>query len=160
MKKAIVVLLTVVMMLSTSCGKTVNDRPGNLQNGLSVDSPAEKDEKVTVKISFQFNPGIASAILKVNYDVEHLTLVDVKYINGFEGGGEPPEKKNVPVRLTWCDLRNNTETDFAELTFKVAKEFGSITECKINVAYSNGDICNLDEKDVPLTVLCESVFVK
>lgn len=159
MKKTVGVILTIALILLTACGNAKN-RPDGTANGLSSDCPASKGDTVTVTVSFKENPGIASAILTVSYDAAHLIPVSVKYLNSFANGGERPDIKKLPMRLTWCGLADNGETEFAELTFRVTEQFGSVTESKIDINYANGDICNLEEEEIPLTVCCGSVFIK
>lgn len=104
---------------------------------------------VSVTISLNNNPGIASMKLKVGYD-SALTLESVSYNNNIGGQFALPQKLDSPVILNWigatADVSGNIT--FATLNFKVPENAKNGTQYAITVSYDQDDVFNKEEENI------------
>ena len=112
-----------------------------------------------VSISFKDITGIASAKLIVTYD-EALTLQSVTYNEELGGVFMQPSKLSSPVTLNWVKLENVVgDAVYAVLKFTVDDSV-SEGEYPISVSYSAGNVIDINEKNVDLSITNGKIEVK
>ena len=139
---------------STTFVVTVNESASESGSKIVVESKAAlPGETITVTISVQNNPGIASMKLKVAYE-DALTLTSVDYNSSIGGQYMQPSKMNSPVTLNWFNGLANSEGDwtFVTLTFVVSEDVEPNTSTSITVTYDADDVYDITENNVHFAV--------
>ena len=123
---------------------------------------AKAGDSVDVEICLRNNPGIATAILKANYDSSVLTLNSFEYGSLFQSGGEAPQNLNSPVTLAWSSSEGNISGDvtYAVLHFTAAADTQAGSTTSVEVSYADSDIINLDENDVEFQIISGTVLIQ
>ena len=107
-----------------------------------------------VTVSLENNPGIASFELEVIYDETKLKWTDITHS---DLGGE--WSTAVGENVLWVNVEDYTEDGvILTLIFEVLKDTSG--EASVSVAYNNGDIFNVDEKDINFEVVAGSIAIK
>ena len=125
---------------------------------------AEAGKTAAVSISLENNPGIVNMILKVEYDTEMLTLVDVLDAGIF---GETVHKPELQSPYTLCWANDTVKENFTitgtivTLFFKVAESAseGDVAEVKAYYDYDKNEIVDKDMQKVRFEVDNGSVTV-
>jgi len=125
---------------------------------------AEAGKTAAVSISLENNPGIVNMILKVEYDTEMLTLVDVLDAGIF---GETVHKPELQSPYTLCWANDTVKENFTitgtivTLFFKVAVSAseGDVAEVKAYYDYDKNEIVDKDMQKVRFEVDNGSVTV-
>lgn len=142
--KALAVFLSVMLLLSSMSYKTFASNTPTIE----IDSVSGAvGQTVSLEVFVKNNPGFSSAALEISYDETRLILVDVKLSSTYSTGGFV--NYNLPY-ITFVRDGNVTEDGlFLTLEFTIKSKQGN---GEVTIAYSDGDITDIDENDVTFTV--------
>lgn len=118
---------------------------------------ANENEVVTLKVTLEDNPGIASMKLIVDYDENVLELKDAgveKTVTKVSGSMSSANEKDGKLILNWLSLTGNEfseDGDFAEIQFKVKSNVVS-GDSPVSVSYNADDVYNGDEVNVNFSI--------
>lgn len=115
---------------------------------------AKPGEHVDIDVILENNPGIISALLKIEYDRERLTLLSANDGKLLEGGFFSQTADTFPFVLLWNSAvsENSTENGtLATLTFEV-KNNADAGDAHINISYRPDDIYDVNLITVPVTL--------
>lgn len=147
--KRILAFLVATMLL---CGMCVS---AEAVPTISVGSAtAYVGDTVSIPVSLENNPGIASFTLGVEYDSECLQFDGYSYDTSVLPGTFETGK-----RITWLnttDTNNNGEIFTLEFTVLDTAAPGKTA---VTITYGNGDIINFDGEDIDFTVSAGSVNI-
>lgn len=157
MKKSFTLVLALFVSLSAFFVKSPVYAEGTPLFSVSSHKVSAGDI-VNVEINIKNSPGIASAILSVDFDSE-LTLESVTYNSAIGGITQEPSALSSPVKLSWMSL-NPVSGDalFATLSFKVPDGAG-FGKRAISISYNPDDVCNIDENNVNFEVQSGNVEI-
>ena len=116
---------------------------------------------VTVKISWEDNPGISSFKAKLSYDSSIAALQQVEYNTELGGQSIQPETMNSPVTLTWVSpFADCTQSDvFATLTFTILDTAEGDEYSPLTLSYDPDDIYNMTETNIDIDVTSGGITV-
>ena len=116
---------------------------------------------VTVKISWEDNPGISSFKAKLTYDSSIVALQQVEYNAELGGQSIQPETMNSPVTLTWVSpFADCTQSDvFATLTFTILDTAEGDEYSPLTLSYDPDDIYNMSETNIDITLVNGGISV-
>ena len=163
--KALSILLCLCLLITPIRVDAASQEETNATASFVVcTASASAGETVEVAVNAVSNPGIASARLKIEYDETRLKISELTY-NG-DWGGTPqkphPSKMRSPFYLVWSagteDYVIATST-FVTLTFDVL-DSAEEGDAFINISYTEGDICNTKEEDVPFECVKGKITIK
>lgn len=141
MKRIISCLLAVLLMVSISYPTSVFAAAGDEPTFKVSSVQAIPGQHVSVPISLENNPGIASIKLKIRFD-NALILNGITYnIDDLGGQYQKPQEYNSPVTLNWYNGEENTYGDmvYAVLDFTVADD-ASVGNHAVFVSYNREDV--------------------
>lgn len=131
---------------------------------ISIDSKrGVAGNRVSVNVSIANNPGIASATLRVKFNTDVLTLVEVNDLGKLGTQVHKPQLGS-PYTLTWANdtINNNIiyNGDVATLVFEIADdaEVGNYP-IELSYDYDNYDIYNVDAQKVMFHTINGSISV-
>ena len=157
MKKFISCLLAVLLLASISLPSSVvfadDDTASSSAPTFTVSTErADPGQNVSVTISIDNNPGVASVKLKVQFDSE-LTLNSITYNTELGGRSQQPETFTSPVTLNWFNGDGNTVGDmaYAVLDFTVA-EGAEVRMHPVTVTYDEDDVYDYSENNIAFDV--------
>lgn len=116
---------------------------------------ASAGDTVTVTVRIENNPGIAGALLRLNYD-SNLTLTGAASGEAFSylQYTRPGQYSN-PCNFSW-DSESGMATDdgtILTLTFRVSDSVSSGDKLNVNISYTHGDIYDENLDDVDLDII-------
>ena len=167
MKRKILSLVLAFVMLMSCCftGTASHVHAVGTEPTIVVSEvKAEAGKTAAVSISLENNPGIVNMILKVEYDTEVLTLVDVLDAGIF---GETVHKPELQSPYTLCWANDTVKENFTitgtivTLFFKVAETAseGDVAEVKAYYDYDRNEIVDKDMQKVRFEIDNGSVTV-
>ncbi len=119
------------------------------------DATASAGDTVTVTVRIVNNPGVAGAVLRLNYD-SNLTLTGAASGEAFSylQYTRPGQYSN-PCNFSW-DSESGMATDdgtILALTFRVSDSVSSGDKLNVNISYTHGDIYDENLDDVDLDII-------
>lgn len=121
-----------------------------------ADAQAVAGSTVDVTLNLEENPGVAALKVKVAFDTDVLTLINVDFNEAMGGQFQMPQTMKSPVSLTWYNgAENFTEetASFVTLTFMVSETAAPDSTTELSVTYNPKDIYNITETDISLNVV-------
>ena len=161
-KNTIAAVLAVILVVAAVPPEGVF-ASGGTEGAIYVQNQSVKaGSQVNVEIVLQNNPGIAGAILQVEYDTK-LTLQNV--INGDALGGltfTKPAEFGSPSRFLWDSESGMSQKNGVLLTlqFVISAQAISGEKLPIHISYTDGDIFNEQLQDVNLQISDGTITVE
>lgn len=145
-------------------GKETNFTVTVVQTAVGEDTPiikiesktARAGETVTVNVTLENNPGISSAVLKIEYDATRLKLENAVFGDIFANGAFT--NYNLPYVALVGSGDITEDAVLLTLTFTVSED-ASEGEAYVFVRYEDGDITNYEEESVSFAVSDGKVMV-
>lgn len=148
-KKIISAVLTALVIIVVTSSVSAADAP-TISVGTVSGNPGDT---VTVGLSLENNPGVCAMILTPSYDTSALKLKSSSLVDGFGGMFESDSK------LVWVNAGDvGKNGDFMTMTFTVL-DSARKGDTEISVTYSDGDICNWDEKNVDFEIVSGKIEI-
>ena len=148
-KKIISAVLTALVIIVVTSYVSAADAP-TISVGTVSGNPGDT---VTVGLSLENNPGVCAMILTPSYDTSALKLKSSSLVDGFGGMFESDSK------LVWVNAGDvGKNGDFMTMTFTVL-DSARKGDTEISVTYSDGDICNWDEKNVDFEIVSGKIEI-
>lgn len=158
MKKGLLLLLSVLLVFGI-IGASVAGAAGDPTFVVST-ATANPGETVTITISTENNPGIASCALTMTYDESRLEWIDAA--PGIFPGMydlKHPETGVLTNPLTWAYYANDSSNGvFVTLTFKV-KEDAAPGDAQVTVSYDPDYVFNMQDENVAFAITPGKVTV-
>ena len=123
---------------------------------------ASNGDTVQIPISVVNNPGIASIVIQASYDESILTLSEVSFNDEIKGNTMISQTLTSPIELRWLVGISEVQGDFmfATLTFEVSNTALSNDETSIIVTYSEDEVYNLAEENIPFNIVNGKIVIK
>ena len=161
MRTRLLSLTLVLVMVFTMLPVTVLAAAPEMTLRVS-DAQAVAGSTVDVTLDLEGNPGVAAMKVKVAFDTNMLTLINVAFNEGMGGQFQQPQTMNSPVSLTWYNgTANFTEESatFVTLTFQVSETAYAGSTAELVATYNPSDVYDITETDIALNVINGSVTV-
>ena len=150
-KRTISAVLVIVLAIAAMTMSAVAADAPTISVGAASGNPGDT---VTVTLSIENNPGVCAMILTPTYDTAALRLDGAKLSDDFDGMLECVNK------IVWIHSGGDSQNNgtFLTLSFTVL-DSARAGDSKISLTYSNGDICNLDEKYVDFEIVSGKIEI-
>ena len=150
-KRTISAVLVIVLAIAAMTMSAVAVGAPTISVGAASGNPGDT---VTVTLSIENNPGVCAMILTPTYDTAALRLDGAKLSDDFDGMLECVNK------IVWIHSGGHSQNTgtFLTLTFTVL-DSARAGDSKISLTYSNGDICNWDEKYVDFEIVSGKIEI-
>lgn len=150
-KRTISAVLVIVLAIAAMTMSAVAADAPTISVGAASGNPGDT---VTVTLSIENNPGVCAMILTPTYDTAALRLDGAKLSDDFDGMLECVNK------IVWIHSGGDSQNNgtFLTLSFTVL-DSARAGDSKISLTYSNGDICNWDEKYVDFEIVSGKIEI-
>lgn len=150
-KRTISAVLVIVLAIAAMTMSAVAVGAPTISVGAASGNPGDT---VTVTLSIENNPGVCAMILTPTYDTAALRLDGAKLSDDFDGMLECVNK------IVWIHSGGDSQNNgtFLTLSFTVL-DSARAGDSKISLTYSNGDICNWDEKYVDFEIVSGKIEI-
>ena len=151
-----IVSLTLALVLVFSCVTGISAASGTAPVMTVGRTSATQGETVELAVTLRNNPGISSAIMKIDYDETRLTLADATIGEKFSSGAYT----NINLPYVTFVRAGDVKGDEILLVLSFAvKEEAKAGDAYVTILYEEGDITNYDEEDVNFEVVPGAVTV-
>lgn len=150
-KRTISAVLVIVLAIAAMTMSAAAAGAPTISVGTASGNPGDT---VTVTLSIENNPGVCAMILTPTYDTTALRLDGAKLSDDFDGMLECVSK------IVWIHSGGDSQNNgtFLTLSFTVL-DSARAGDSKISLTYSNGDICNWDEKNVDFEIVSGKIDI-
>ena len=150
-KRTISAVLVIVLAIAAMTMSAVAADAPTISVGAASGNPGDT---VTVTLSIENNPGVCAMILTPTYDTTALRLDGAKLSDDFDGMLECVNK------IVWIHSGGDSQNNgtFLTLSFTVL-DSARAGDSNISLTYSNGDVCNWDEKYVDFEIVSGKIEI-